>query len=177
MADTFGALQGARLGGEAGFSLKIQVNTGDLYALDRKMRGLPTTISKGLWSRGRQMGATAVKQLNAAAPEGQGGGWIRGSPPLRGSHQFAMNNAYYATVYTTAPHARFIVNGFTPHMPPAHAWIGQQELSFVMRRAVLNNETPEAPRDYFTPVAESMEATNALHLQLLEAKVKAQLDS
>jgi len=168
---------GGRLGGAEGYQVRFQVNTGDLVRISNKITGAGTQISRGLRARASRMAQLTVRALDRAAPVGSGGGWARGSPPLRGSHRAAVTNAYYAVVYTEARHARPIVYGFEPHMPPAHAWVGQQELSFVMRRAVLRNETPEAPRDYWTPVADAMAAHNALEAEILEHQVKAAMDA
>lgn len=168
---------GGRLGGGEGYQVTFQVNTGDLVRLSNKITGAGTRITPALRARASRMAALAVRALDRAAPRGSGGGWIRGSPPLQGSHRAAVTNAYYAVVYTEASHARPIVYGFTPHMPPAHAWVGQQELSFVMRRAVLRNETPENPRDYWTPVSDAMAAHNETEAEILEHQVKAAFDA
>jgi hypothetical protein len=166
--------QGGNLGA---FGLKVEVNTGDLVAINAKIQKVSTRITPGLWARARAMAEWAKDQLNRTAPRGAGGGWIRGSPPLQSSHHGTVINAYKAVVYSDAEHARYIVNGFSPHMPPEHAWIGQQELSFVMRRAVLNNGTPEAPRDYFTPVADRMVVRNQEETERLRADFQASLSS
>lgn len=168
---------GGRLGGAEGMQIRIQVNTGDLMRISSKLNNTRVQIHPGLRSRAQSMTDQAVKALNAAAPVGSGGGWIRGSPPLRGSHRGAVINAFYAVVYTEASHARPIVYGFTPHMPPAHAWVGQQELSFVMRRAVLHNETPENPRDYWTPVENALIAFNIAEAVRLGARLTAAMSS
>jgi hypothetical protein len=164
---------GGRLGGAEGYQIVVQVNTGDLVRLNAKIQNAKTRITPGLWERARKMAAYVVKELDMSAPVGTGGGWIRGSPTLRGSHRGTVIDAYHAVVYTEASHARPIIYGFTPHMPPEHAWVGQQELSFVMRRAVLRNETPEAPRDYWTPVVYEAERVNIEQAAILEAEVAA----
>jgi len=170
MADTFGALQGAAQGE---FSLKVQFNTSDVAKLGRKIAKAKYVINPALWDRGRDMANQAADNLNRQAPRGKGGPWRRGAPPLQGSHRGVMINAYYGVVYSEAPHARYIVNGFTPHMPPAEAWLGDPRLSWPMRLAVLWNGTPEV-RDYFTPVVRETERANSVAAEIMADKVKQQ---
>lgn len=177
MAGGFGFAQGARLGGEEGFSVRVQVNEGDLVRLNNKITGASQAITPALWARGKRLIAIAVRELNRTAPRGAGGDWIRGSPPLESSHGGVMINAYQGVVYSSARHARFIVQGFTPHMPPERAWLGDPKLSYVMRRAVLINETPEAPRDYFSPVADKLEIFNQTEAEIMEHTIKAAMDA
>jgi len=144
---------------EGSFGITVQLNTGDLQKLQAKLMGTKGRINTGLTARAHSMGALGATMLNDSCPRGEDGNWRRGDPPLSESHEYKYSNPYYTDIFSTAPHAPFIVLGFTPHMPPEDAWLGEGS-GYAPRLAVLNNGTPTNPVDYFTPVANELEGVN-----------------
>lgn len=145
----------------AGFiNMTVEINSGDLRRIESRLAGSKGRITTGLHERIAAMGALGAAALNAGAPHGQGGDWARGEPPLEESHFWKYLNITEGYLYTTAEHAKFIVEGFTPHMPPAEAWLGDENDGYMARKAVLENQTPTNPVDYWTPVEEMLAAEN-----------------
>jgi hypothetical protein len=146
--------------GAGTISIAVTINSNDLQRIEAKLAGSKGRFTTGLIARVKAMGQSGADALNAAAPQGEGDDWARGDPPLSESHFFRYFNSTEGEIYTTAPHAIFIVFGFTPHMPPASAWLGDPNDGYMARKAVLDHGTPLNPIDYWSEVEPMLEAQN-----------------
>lgn len=144
----------------ATISIKVSLNTGDLQRIQSRIAGTKGRINTGLTARGHAMGALGAQMLNDAAPQGDGGDWARGNPPLSDAHAYRYLNPYYTELYTTAPHEPFIVFGFEPHMPPEEAWEGDEKAGYAARKAVLDAGTPTNPVDFWSTVEAQLDGVN-----------------
>jgi hypothetical protein len=154
-----------------GMRIEINVNPSDILSIKSRLDNTRGRITPELWVRAKTMAALVVARLDNLSPVGAGGVWRRGSPPIRGAHRARVPTPHYAEVYTVAPHEVYIVQGFEPHMPPASAWLGDQNLSYIMRRAVLEHGTPENPRPYWDQVEREAIVTNEQSAAMMEKKL------
>lgn len=152
------------------FKLEVRLNAGDVQHIQAKLIGAKGRINAGLWARARNLGSIGVEMLNAECPQGTDGNWADGQPKLNTSHRATILNPYYAELYSVAEHAKFIVFGTEPHMPPEEAWTGEPSASVPARMSVLDHGTP-AQDDYFSRVEAKLEPLNAISAETIGSTI------
>lgn len=153
------------------WAVEIRFNQVDVQNIRRRVLGIPNRIDKGLWARAREMAAVGVRFMDDEAPKGEGGDWARGDPPLSQGNSAFVQNPYMVVLFTRSPHARYIHDGFAPHMPPEEAWLGEEELSFIMRRQVGRKGTPNNPDPYIARAGDRLGPYNLRLAQEQAAQV------
>jgi hypothetical protein len=148
-----GSVTGGLVGGGGSIVIDIRPDRVSVEAVKRKLKNGQGRITPATAKATRGVGNIVMAYAMRFSPQGAGGDWARGNPTLREGHSVKYFNPYHVEVINTASHAPWIHEGFTPHMPPAEAWLGDVAEGFFPRMAVLHAGTPVAPRPWMQQAA------------------------